>query len=256
VNGSYASVNGLELYYETHGDGAPLVLLHGAMGTIESCFARLLPALAAQHRVIAVELQGHGRTADVVRPLAYPDMADDVAALLQSIGVTLVDVVGYSMGGAVGLELAMRHPTLVKRVVYAGGATYRRDGLHPEMLEDTGDAVEALEGSVWQQAYIEVAPRPDDWPKLVRKVTELDRDEGWTAEQIQAIAAPVLVIVGDSDIVRPEHAVELFRLLGGGVIGDIAGLPASRLAILPGTSHVGMLERVDWLHSMITDFLS
>jgi pimeloyl-ACP methyl ester carboxylesterase len=251
----YASVNGLELYYEVHGDGPPLVLLHGAMGTIDSCFARLLPALGAQHRLIAVELQGHGHTADVDRPLSYRDMADDVAALLRSLATGPIDAVGYSMGGSVGLELAMRHPDLVKRVVYAGGATYRRDGLHPEMLQDMSDAAEALEGSLWHQAYLRVAPRPDDWPRLVNKVMELDRFEGWTAEQIQAITQPVLVIVGDSDIVRPEHAVELFRLLGGGVVGDIVDLPASRLAMLPGTSHVGMLERFDWLHSMITDFL-
>lgn len=253
--GRYASVNGVDLYYEIHGDGPALVLLHGAMGTIDSCFADLLPRLAAGHRVIAVELRSHGHTADVDRPLSYQDMADDVAALVGMLGTGPLDIVGYSMGGSVGLELTIRRPNLVKRLVYAGGATYRRDGLHPEMLGDTSDATDALDGSVWHQAYVSVAPRPEDWPRLVRKVMELDRFEGWRAEQVRAITRPVLVIVGDSDIVRPEHAVEFFRLLGGGVIGDIVGVPSSRLAILPGTSHVGMLERVDWLHSMITDFL-
>jgi pimeloyl-ACP methyl ester carboxylesterase len=253
--GQYASVNGLELYYEVHGDGAPLVLLHGAMGTIDSCFAALLPGLAARRQVIAVELQGHGHTADIDRALSYRDMAEDVADLIGMLGHAPVDVVGYSMGGAVGLELAMRHPDRLTRLVFAGGATYRRDGLHDEMLGDMSDATDGLDGSIWHQAYVRVAPRPDDWPRLVTKVMELDRFEGWTAEQIEAITQPVLVIVGDSDIVRPEHAVELFRLLGGGVVGDIVGLPRSRLAMLPGTSHVGMLERVEWLQSMITDFL-
>jgi len=255
ADGRYAPVNGLDLYYEVHGDGRPLVLLHGAMGTIESCFADLLPALALRHQVIAVELQCHGHTADVERPLSFAQMADDIAALLRSLGVAVADVVGYSMGGAVGFALAMRQPETVRRLVYAGGTTYRRDGLHPEMLGEMSDAAAELEGSVWHQAYLHVAPHPDAWPQLVDKNTELDRFEGWTAAEVEAVKTPTLLIIGDSDIVRPEHTVEMFRLLGGGVVGDLVGLPASRLAVLPGTSHVGMLERVEWLHSMIEDFL-
>jgi pimeloyl-ACP methyl ester carboxylesterase len=252
----YVPVNGLDVYYEIHGGGAPLVLLHGAMGTIDSCFANLLPALAAARQVVAVELQGHGHTADVDRPLSYRQMAADSAALLEALGIGTADLVGYSMGGAVALELAMRHPALVRRVVYAGGTSYRRDGLYPEMLEEPESAADDLTGSVWHKAYVRVAPDPSRWPDLVAKNFELDRTfAGWPDEDIQALTAPVLLIIGDSDIVRPEHTMKMFRLLGGGVIGDIAGLPASQFAVLPGTSHVGLLDRVDWLRSMILEFL-
>jgi len=249
-------VNGLDMYYEIHGDGSPLVLLHGAMGTIDSCFANLLPALAVARQVVAIELQGHGHTADVDRPLSYQQMAADCAALLQALGIDIADLVGYSLGGAVALQLAMQHPRLVRRVVFAGGASYRRDGLYPEMLEEPESAADNLTGSVWHKAYLRVAPDPSRWPDLVAKNFELDRTfAGWPDEDIQALAAPVLLIVGDSDIVRPEHTMKMFRLLGGGVIGDLAGLPASQLAVLPGTSHVGLLDRVDWLQSMILEFL-
>jgi pimeloyl-ACP methyl ester carboxylesterase len=249
-------VNGLDMYYEIHGDGAPLALLHGAMGTIDSCFANLLPALAAARQVVAVELQGHGHTADVDRPLSYRQMADDAAVLLEALGIGTADLVGYSLGGAVALELAMRHPARVRRLVYAGGTSYRRDGLYPEMLEEPESGADALTGSVWHKAYLRVAPDPSRWPDLVAKNFELDRTfAGWSDEDIQAVTAPALLIIGDSDIVRPEHTMKMFRLLGGGVVGDIAGLPAAQLAVLPGTSHVGLLDRVDWLRSMILEFL-
>ena len=252
----YLPVNGLDMYYEIHGGGSPLALMHGAMGTIDSCFADLLPALAATRQVVAIELQGHGHTADVDRPLSYQQMAADAAALLEALGIGMADLVGYSMGGAVALELAMRHPRLVRRVVYAGGTSYRRDGLYPEMLEEPDSAADDLTGSVWHEAYVRVAPDPGRWPDLVAKNVELDRTfAGWPDEDIQALTAPALLIIGDSDIVRPEHTMKMFRLLGGGVIGDIAGLPASQLAVLPGTSHVGLLDRVGWLQSMILEFL-
>ena len=252
----YVPVNGLDMYYEIHGDGSPLGLFHGAMGTIDSCFANLLPALAAARQVVAIELQGHGHTADVDRALSYQQMADDAAAVLEALGIGIADLVGYSLGGAVSLELAMRHPALVRRVVFAGGTSYRRDGLYPEMLEEPESAADDLTGSVWHEAYLRVAPDPGRWPDLVAKNFELDRTfAGWPDEDIQALAAPVLLIIGDSDIVRPEHTMQMFRLLGGGVVGDIAGLPASQLAVLPGTSHVGLLDRPDWLQSMILEFL-
>jgi pimeloyl-ACP methyl ester carboxylesterase len=249
-------VNGLDMYYEIHGNGSPLALFHGAMGTIDSCFADLLPALVGTRQVVAVELQGHGHTADVGRPLSYRQMAADAAALLDALGIGIADLVGYSMGGAVALELAMQHPGMVRRLVYAGGTSYRPDGLYPEMLSEPEPAADDLSGSVWHKAYLRVAPDPSRWPVLVAKNRELDRTfAGWPDEDIRAVTAPTLLIIGDSDIVRPEHTVKMFRLLGGGVIGDLTGLPASQLAILPGTTHVGLLDRVDWLQSMILEFL-
>src|SRR5262249_913955 len=249
-------VNGLDMYYEIHGDGSPLALLHGAMGTIDSCFADLLPALAVTRQVIAIELQGHGHTADVDRPLSYQQMAADAAALLEALGIELADLVGYSMGGAVALQMAMQHPRRARRVVFAGGTSYRRDGLYPEMLEEPESAADDLTDSAWHRAYVRVAPDPGRWPVLVAKNSELDRTfAGWPDEDIRAMTTPMLLIIGDSDIVRPEHTMKMFRLLGGGVVGDLAGLPASRLAVLPGSSHVRSLDRVDWLQSMILEFL-
>jgi pimeloyl-ACP methyl ester carboxylesterase len=252
----YVSANGLEMYYEIHGDGSPLALFHGAMGTIDSCFADLLPPLSATRQVVAIELQGHGHTADVDRPLSYQQMAADAAVLLDALGTGMADLVGYSLGGAVALELAMQNPGMVRRLVFAGGTSYRRDGLYPEMLAEPEAAADNLIGSAWHKAYLRVAPDPGGWPVLVAKNRELDRTfAGWPDEAIQAVTAPALLIIGDSDIVRPEHTVQMFRLLGGGVPGDLAGLPASQLAILPGTTHVGLLDRVGWLQSMILEFL-
>jgi len=252
----YVPVNGLDMYYEIHGDGSPLALLHGAMGTIDSCFGKLLPALAATRQVVAVELQGHGHTADVDRPLSYRQMAADTAALLEALGIGLADLVGYSLGGAVAMQLAMQHPGMARRVVFAGGTSYRRDGLYPDMLAEPEAAADDLTGSVWHQAYLRVAPDPGRWPDLVAKNGDLDRTfAGWPDEDLRAMTTPMLLIIGDSDIVRPEHTMKMFRLLGGGVIGDLAGLPASQLAVLPGTSHVGLLDRVDWLQSMILECL-
>ena len=251
----HVPVGGLDLYYEVHGTGRPLVLLHGALGTIESCFADLLPRLAAHRTVIAVELQGHGHTPDIDRPLSYDQMADDAAAVAEALAVTPADFVGYSMGGAVALGVAIRHPYLVRRVVDAGGASFSPEGLYPEVMEGEASP-EDLEGTVWHQAYLRVAPDPGAWPALLAKITALDQGfTGWSADQVRAVAAPVQLIIGDSDLVRPEHTVEMFRLLGGGVFGDVAGMPDSQLAVLPGTSHVGMLERTDWLESMILGFL-
>jgi pimeloyl-ACP methyl ester carboxylesterase len=252
----YLPVNGLNMYYEIHGEGYPLVLLHGAMGTIVSCFADLLPALAATRQVIAVELQGHGHTADIDRPLSYQQMAEDTAALMRALDIETADFVGYSNGGAVALQMAMQHPEAVRRLVFAGGASYSPDGYYPEMLAAAEPGADDLSDSVWHQEYVRVAPHPDAWPTLVAKLFELDRTfTGWPPEDVQAVKTPTLLIIGDSDIVRPEHTVNMFRLLGGGVIGDLVGLPASQLAVLPGTSHQGVLNRVDWLRSMILEFL-
>jgi pimeloyl-ACP methyl ester carboxylesterase len=251
----YASVNGLEMYYEIHSAGPPLVLLHGALMTIEN-FGEILPSLAKSRQVIAIEQQAHGRTADVDRPFSYAQMADDTAALLGQLRIEEADIFGYSMGGGIALEMAMRHPELVRKLVVAA-AGYSNAGVYPEVLEGIAKLKpEDLAGSPWQEAYARVAPNPEDWPALLAKVQQMDMAfEGWPPEAISSIEAPTLVIVGDADIVRPEHAVEMLRLLGGGVPGDLAGLPRSRLAVLPGTTHVTLIERAAWLTSMITEFL-
>lgn len=254
--GRYAPVNGLSMYYEIHGTGRPLVLLHGALTTIEGSFGRMLPSLAATRQVIAVEQQAHGHTADADRPLTNEGMGKDTIALLRQLDIREADIFGYSMGAAIALDIAVRHPDLVRKLVIASPA-YTREGLYPEMFEGIETLTpEAFTGTPLPEEYARTAPNPDDWPGLIEKVKQLDREfKGWTAEEIRSIRAPVLVIIGDADIVRPEHAVEIFRLLGGGVPGDIAGLPASRLAVLPGTTHITLIDRTDWLLAMIGEFL-
>jgi len=257
TSAGYVDVGELELYLERYGHGDPLVLLHGALGTIESCFARLLPLLARHFEVLAVELQGHGHTRDVSRPLTYQAMACDIAALLDRMGITRTHCVGYSMGGAVALQLALENSGLVDHLVVAGGASFNTSGLYPDVLAGL-NALDPhqLDGTQWHEAYRRVAPDPDAWPALVAKVNELDRtDLSWSEQQLAALPTPTLLVIGDADIVRPEHTVEMFRLLGGGVPGDLVGNPPSQLAVLPGTSHTGVLERVDWLASMIVSFI-
>lgn len=253
----YADVNGLQMYYETHGaGGVPLVLLHGGISTIGVDFAAILPGLAATRQVIAIEQQGHGHTGDIDRPLSTAQMAADTAALLQGFGVAQADVLGYSVGAGIAMELAIRYPELVRKLVFMTLIANER-GYHLGHLE--GMAMiepEMLAGSPFAEAYAAAAPNPDDWPALIEKIkTFAAAEEGWSAEQIEAISAPALIIAGDSDIVRPEHAVETFRLFGGGVPGDMMGLPASQLAILPGTTHITVVQRPEWLLSMIVPFL-
>jgi pimeloyl-ACP methyl ester carboxylesterase len=253
--GNYAEVNGLEMYYEIHGTGSPLVVLHGAFMTIGAMGA-FVSALAETRQIIAVELQGHGHTADVDRPLSYEQMADDVAAVIGHLGIEQADVFGYSMGGGAALQLAMRHPELVRKLVVAS-ASSTSDGVHPEVWEGMEQITpELFAGTPWKEEYERVAPDPDAFPTLVEKVKQLDLQPfSWPPEEIRAISAPTMVLIGDSDGTTPEHAVELFRLRGGGVFGDLAGLPDARLAVLPGTTHVGLIGRVDWLVPMIGEFL-
>jgi pimeloyl-ACP methyl ester carboxylesterase len=258
--GGYAEVNGLKMYYEIHGTGQPLVVLHGAYMMIET-MGEIVPSLAETRQVIAVELQGHGHTADIDRPLTYEHMADDVAALLHRLGIEEADVFGFSMGGATALQVAIRHPEVVRKLVVAS-ASYTSDGMHPELLEMIPSITpEAFAGSPIEEEYLRTAPNPDNFPTLVAKLKRLDMEPfAWPKEDIRGIEAPTLLIIGDSDAIRLEHAVEMFGLLGGGVMGDLAGLPKSQLAVLPGTAHFvppgsGLLDRADWLAAMIGRFL-
>jgi pimeloyl-ACP methyl ester carboxylesterase len=253
----YAPVNGLEMYYEIHGSGGtPLVLLHGAFSAIGTSFEALLPGLAQTRQVIAFELQAHGRTADIDRPLSLEALADDVAAALRHLGVPQADLFGYSMGAAVALQVAIRHPEVVRKLVLAS-VTYTLAGMHPSLMEGLGEMQpEMMHGSPWHEEYLRIAPNPDGFATLFAKKSAMDRGiRDIPADAIRAIAAPTLLIIGDSDIVQPEHAVEMFRLLGGGVAGDIAGLPRSQLAILPGTTHVTVVSRADLLLPMLPPFL-
>lgn len=256
----YESIDGLEMYYALHGEGAPLVLLHGAYMTIEQ-MEPLLSGLATTRQVIAVEQQGHGRTADVDRPITYEQMADDTAALVRRLGHDAADVLGYSMGGGVALQMAIRHPEVVRRLVVAS-ATFASDGMPAEALAMFPSiSPEMFAGSPIEEAYKNTAPDPDAFPTLVAKLKELDTTPfAWPEEAVAGIRAPTLIVLGDSDGVRLEHAVELFKLRGGGVMGDLSGLPESQLAVLPGTTHFippgsGLLDRSDWLLAMIPPFL-
>ena len=257
VQTGYLPVNGLQMYYEIHGSGQPLVLLHGAFSAIGTSFGQVLPGLAQGRQVVAVELQGHGRTADIDRPLTLEGMADDVAAGIDQLGIEPADIFGYSVGAAVALQLVIRHPEAVRKLVLAS-VTYTLDGVHPGLMEGLGEMTpEMMHGSPWHEEYVRIAPRPEDFPTLFAKKTQMDQQiKDLPDEAIRAITAPTLLIIGDSDLVRPEHAVEMFRLLGGGVFGDTpAGLPDSQLAVLPGTSHVSLVNRSELLLPMITSFL-
>jgi pimeloyl-ACP methyl ester carboxylesterase len=245
------------MYYEIHGSGQPLVLLHGNLSTIGTSFGKVLPQLASTRKIIAIEQQGHGHTADIDRPLGIGQWAEDTITLLHHLGIEQTDFFGYSSGGAVALEIALRFSALMRKFVWAGGTSYQRDGLYPELTRGNERMKpEDLDGSPFHQAYLQVAPHPEQWHRLVAKIGKLDRSiEDQSREELAALQTPALLIIGDSDIVRPEHTVEMFRLLGGGVVGDLVGLPRSQLAVLPGTTHVTLVDRASWLTSMITEFL-
>jgi pimeloyl-ACP methyl ester carboxylesterase len=252
----YAEVNGLSMYYEIHGDGPPLLLLHGALSAIGTSFGKLLPGLARRRRVIAVEMQGHGRTADIDRPLRYELLADDIAAFMRQIGVAHADLFGWSLGAGVALQTAMLHPAIVRKLVLAS-VTYQSSGLYPELLAGIQEQKpEDMADTPFYKEYIKIAPHPEDFPRLFARQQRLDGElQNWPSEAIRAIRAPTLLIIGDADIVRPEHTIELFRLLGGGAPGDLTGMPRSQLAVLPGTTHLTLVQRAIWLIPMISEFL-
>jgi pimeloyl-ACP methyl ester carboxylesterase len=245
----YAPVNGLQMYYEIHGNAAdgqlPLLLLHGGFLSIATSFAPMLPQLAEQRQVVAVEQQGHGHTADIDRPLTFEQEADDTAAALRYLGIEQVDVYGYSDGGNVALGLAIRHPELVRKVAIAG-TNITNDVLVPGVYEFMGEMTPEMLGDELRTMYEAEAPRPEDWPILVEKIKQQVKAlKGWTPEQLQGIAAPTLVIFGDADIVSPEHAVELFRQI-----------PNAHLAVLPMRDHLTLGTRPEWLLPMLEEFFA
>jgi pimeloyl-ACP methyl ester carboxylesterase len=239
--GKRAAVNGLDLYYVIHGEGEPLILLQGGVGAIEM-FGEVLPLLAEGRRVIAVDLQAHGRTADIDRPMTFEAMADDVAALIEHLGLGEADVMGYSLGG-VALRTAIQHPEVVRKLVLVS-TPFRRDGWYREVLagmEQMGpEAAEPMKQTPMHQLYSSVAPRLEDWPVLLTKLGELlGQDYDWS-EDVAAMEVPAMIVVGDADSVRTSHAVAFFELLGGGKQDagwDGSGMSDARLAILPGMTH-------------------
>lgn len=245
---SYAEVNGLSLYFEEHGSGEPLILLHGGLGAGEM-FAPLVPALSENRRVIVVDLQGHGRTADIDRPLRPELMADDIAALIKHLGFEQADLLGYSTGADVALRVAIQHAQAVRRLVVVS-TPCGRDGWHPEVVaamdQMSAQAAEMMKQSPIYELYTRLAPRPQDWPVLVGKMAELkQQDNDWSAE-IPAITAPTLLVFGDADAIRPTHMVEFYALLGGGLKDagfDGAVRSTAQLAILPGASHYDILAQ-------------
>jgi len=245
--GHYADVNGIKLYYEIQGSGKPLVLLHGGLGAIEM-FGPNLEALAKGRQVIAVDLQGHGRTADIDRPLSTLFMADDIAALIKHLGLQRADIMGYSLGGGVALLTAIRHPEVVDKLVVVS-TPFRRNGFYPDILAQQGQvtaaAAEAMKQTPMYQMYASLAPRPQDWARLLGKIGDAMKVDFDFSEQIKGIKATTLIVAGDADIFPPAHAVEMFALLGGGQRDggwDGSGRPKSRLAILPGLTHYTMFN--------------
>ncbi len=248
--GAYADVNGVRIWYEVRGAGAPVVLLHGGMSTIETSFEKVLPELTRRYRVVAVEQVGHGHSPDADRPYSYARMADDTAAVLRNLRIERADLVGWSDGAEVALQLAIRHPQLVRRMVLSG-VTTALAGMEPKALQSVRDTSAEEMARKWgplREAYERASPDgAAHWPRFVAKVRALwldpaEQDMG--AAKVAAIAAPTLVVAGDRDTVRPEHAVELFRNLRHG-----------QLCILPGTGHGTFRARAEWLLPIITAFL-
>ncbi len=255
--GKYAQVNGINLYYEIHGTGKPLIMLHGGFGTFET-FAALLPTLTLNHQVIGVDLYGHGRTALTDRPFSFEHIADDIAALIQYLGLEKVDLLGYSFGGAVALQTVIHHPELINKLVVIS-SPFKRTGWHPEMQAGmTSIAPEFFVGTPLHNAYTSVAPKPEDFSRFVAEMKEtMGQDYDWT-EQVSALKVPILIIAGDADGLPPSHAAAFFALLGGGL--KDAGwngehLISSQLAILPGATHYNIVFRADLLLPVLLPFL-
>ncbi len=252
----YAPVNGLKMYYEVHGSGEPVVLLHGAFMTITNNWDGWISELSKTRKVIAVEMQGHGRTADIARDMTSENFADDVAALLGYLKIPRADLIGYSMGGGVAMQCAVRHPDMVRKVVVIS-SPFRRDGVVKEGADALKNLTpELFSGSPLEVEYKKLSPTPDDFPKFVKHmVATSSKGHELDADKLKATPAPMFFIFGDADGIRLEHVAEMFRLKGGEVHGDLRPRSASRLAILPDTTHVTLMQRIPIIVPMVNDFL-
>lgn len=249
MNGTLASINGIDLYHEVHGTGRPLVVLHGGVLNAETCFGAMIPRLAESHQVIAVDLQGHGHTADTDRPITLANLAADVVGLLDHLGIDRADLFGFSLGSLVSIEAAVTHPARVGRLVLASGHI-RADGYHPEIQDPeqmgvsprlpTEEDFEAMKA-----AYEATAPHPEHFfPFLEKLQPVVSQFEGWSDAAIRGIAGPTLLIVGDQDFVRLEHAALMLDLF-----------PDAQLAVLPGTTHAQVMRRTDAVLTLVEPFL-
>jgi pimeloyl-ACP methyl ester carboxylesterase len=245
--GQYAEVNGINLYVETIGVGRPLILLHGGLGSGEM-FGPILPALTERHQVIAVDLQGHGRTADIDRPLDIRLMADDIAALIDHLGLDKPDLVGYSLGGGVALHTAVKYPGKVRRLVVASAHVWR-DAVPPEMLAQQGQvnaaAAEFMKDTPMYQLYQQVAPRPEDFPRLLDKIGAAMAQDFDFSDEVRSLQVPTLIVAADADMAPPSHYVGVFKLLDGGLrdggwMGEGRPKGGHALAILPGLTHYNL----------------
>ncbi len=252
----YAPVNGLRMYYEVHGSGDPVVLLHGAYMTIPGNWTGWIGELSKTRKVIAVEMQGHGRTADIERDLSFENLADDVAALLDHLKIPSADLIGFSMGGGVAMQCAIRHPEKVRKVVSIS-AVFRHDGWVKEAVDALPKlTAEAFKGSPIEAEYKKLSPTPNEFPEFVKHVIAMaSKPYDLGADRLKSTKAPIFFIHGDADGVRLEHISEMFRLKGGDVFGDMRPRSASRLAILPDTTHVTLMERMAVIVPMVNTFL-
>ena len=260
----YAPVNGLKMYYEIHGKGDPVVLLHGSFMTITNNWtapwgngtANWIAELSKTRKVIAIEMQGHGRTGDIKRDFRYENLADDVAALLDHLKVPKADLIGYSMGGSVAMQCAIRHPEKVRRVAVISSA-FRLDGMVKEAVDVFPKlTAEMFKGSPIETEYKKLSPTPDEFPNFIKHVISMDlKPYDFGADKLRATKAPMFFIHGDADGVRLDHISEMFSLKGGGISGDLGPRSASRLAILPNTTHVTLIDRMRIIVPMVNDFL-
>jgi pimeloyl-ACP methyl ester carboxylesterase len=250
-----APVNGLKVYYEVHGDGRPLVLLHGAFMTIEMNWGQLIPDLAKTHKVIAIEMQGHGHTADTKRPFSYEALADDVADVMKYLKIEKADIVGYSFGGTVAYQLAIQNQEMVNSLTIIS-STYKAEGWQPEALEALKSIKpEFFDDSPLKSGYVAVAPDPGHWIEFVSKLLDFDTVHyNLGDEHIKSISCPVLLICGDNDGIDKPELIKTYQLLGGAVFGDMVGMPKSHLAILPAKGHVSLMMDTPAIFSLLDNF--
>jgi len=240
---SYFEVNGLNLYYETHGTGRPLVLLHGGLMTIELNFESFLAPLAAERQVIAVELQGHGHTADTDRPMTIPALAADVVGLLDHLGIVEADIFGFSLGGLVAYAIALDAPERVGKLIVASADAHRPPGRESAPLDDDRMPT-AADFQAMRDAYAAVAPDPSHFEAFAAKTSAMVHEfPGWT-DELRSLRMPTLLVFGDRDFSPLADVVELYDLL-----------PDARLAILPETTHMGVTQRADVLLALMRRFL-